>query len=617
MSGFALIFDQQAPISSQDKTFAEFLDTVAVFKQLDKPEEVAIGPNCLAAKLDSDSSLHRGLNVDPKTGSWLLAVGTVIDTVAPRADGDLIQLLTDYLEQGNEIFQRLDGHFALVIYDNRNKSLVAVTDPFGLISFYYGQKGSRTYISTSALAVAKVIQAPPDDVGTRSFILYGSNFGETTLWQGVKQIFPGSCLQLDGQGLKRTAYWSFEMDRSTHNLGLLESVEYMIELIAQTLRRGLAREGKVWLSLTGGFDSRTLATMLHYANLPFKSYCHGPLDSKDVQIASRISQTMGWDHEYFPLPENWGQERLSWLDRTLTHTDARLGVLKTSRIIREQTIKAKQYPVSLWGYGGEIYRGFYWKQEFFKVGTTSKVDYERLLDFRIISTDWPILKDIVAWKGDLRASLKTHLQSIGEQNPDWPNTVKLDLIGDHLERSLSGATISAVLGLQRALSPFDFKDNMVGVLSVNHKWRRHSRLFRLILERLNPELAALDTADGGPASTMRLNNIPKFVPYWLRVSEKFLWGATRNLFGRSMWRKINPGTEGKFYPILRWRQETLAYLAEESLLVPPRMYSAYLYDQKSLENLLAQAQTDGFKHTSLLSRIVTLEMAMRLVGTTF
>jgi hypothetical protein len=618
MSGFALVFDQKETAIAQTPDLVAFVDSVANYKCLDKPEQFVEGPSCVAAKLDSASALHRGVVLDQATGSWLLAVGTLIDNTDVRPDGSLQRLLTDYLEQGIKVLERLDGHFALVVYDGRDESILAVSDPFGFISIFYGQRGHRFYFSTSALAVAQAVQSKPSQLGSRYFILLGGLFGEMTLWQNVKKIPPATALRVTRNEIESHTYWSLEFDPSIAKLPLNESVDYVIETLSQTMRRGLAREGKAWLSLTGGFDSRTLAAMLDHCHLPFKAYCHGPLDSRDVQIASSISRTMGWEYEYFPLPDNWGHQRADWLAQTLGQTDGHLDVLKRARIVQEQALKAQQFGVSFWGYGGEVYRGFWWKQEFLTVGSTPKVNYDRLLDFRLMpAVDRPVLKDTSTWIGSIREELRKQVTAIGEQHPHWPNTAKLDLIGGRVEPSLSGATISAVLGLQRAISPFDFKDNVSCILSVNPKWRTHSRLFRLILQRVSPILASIETADGGPASPMRLTNLQKFVPYWLGVGEKLIWGMGRNYLGKSLWKKINPGTEGKAYPLAQWRRDTLAEPEVQNLLTPAKMYSANLYDLEKLQALLAEAHTNSFRHEALLSCILTVEMALRSVGTSF
>lgn len=616
MAGFALLFNQQNPITVPDTDFTRFANNVAAYKCLEPPKNPAVTGHCIAAKLDSNSSLHRGIAIDKATGSWLLAAGTVIDRANTHPDGDLMPLLGDYLEQGHNVLDRLDGQFALVIYDARREQANVISDPFGLVGVFYAQAGNQILVSTSALAIAKAIGAKPDEYSIRTFILYGKTLRYKTLWQDVYQIPAGTVLQLSRAGIKQNRYWTFTFDEPVSRLPLSESVDYAINLLSTTIRRGLSREKTVWLSLTGGLDSRTLAALMNFAGLSFKSYCHGPTDSKDVRIASMVSQTMGWDHEYFAIAPDWGRQRAQWLNRTIGHSDARLGVLKTSRIIREQTLKARQYPVSLWGYGGEIYRGFYWKQEPFRMGANGRVDYDRLLDYRIMPVTYPLLKNNDHWTNLIRDDLKNQLKTVGEQNPGWPKSVKLDLIGAHLESFLSGATISAVMGLQRVISPFDMKQNMAGIISVNYKWRLHSRLFRLILEQVNPSLAALETADGGPASAMRPTNFYRFIPYWLRLSERIIWGASHKFLGRTFWRKINPGTEGQAYPLAQWRRETLAELENRELLLPAKMYTAGLYNPDRLEALIGRAKQDDFNLATLLSRILTIEMALRLAEST-
>ena len=173
MAGFALIYDFKEQPTANDPDWAKFHGSVASYKYINKTSEHALGGHSIAAKLDSSLSLHKGIILDGNTGSWLLAVGTVIDRADINQSGKLDQLLLDYLNQSERTISRLDGQFALVIYNARENSIIVVSDPFGLIPIYYAQKDQRIYISTSALAVAKSVQSTPNEFGVRSFILYG------------------------------------------------------------------------------------------------------------------------------------------------------------------------------------------------------------------------------------------------------------------------------------------------------------------------------------------------------------------------------------------------------------------------------------------------------------
>jgi hypothetical protein len=172
------------------------------------------------------------------------------------------------------------------------------------------------------------------------------------------------------------------------------------------------------------------------------------------------------------------------------------------------------------------------------------------------------------------------------------------------------------MGQQRIITPFNLKESIACVVSVNHRWRTFSRLFRLMLERISPAMAEIEVADGGPALPMRVSNFYRFGPYWLDVSEKLIWGVARRYLGKSLWKKRDPGTDSKAYPIGRWRRETLSQLEDEELLVPANMHSAALYDEGQLRLLLTKAKSDDFRQDGLLSRIITVEMAFRSTGIT-
>jgi len=608
VASLALFIDQQGQTLSP--VFGDFLKLVAGYKSLETPTLWVEGSNCKAARLDAPCSLHKEIARNVKTGSWLLAAGTVIDTENASTDGRLDKILVDYLDQGEKVFSRLDGQFALILHDARTEKTLVLSDPFGLIPVYYGYKGSQLFLSTSAMAVAKVTQSPLSEFSARSFIVYGDTFGDT-IWQDVHMLPPATVLEIGREGTLQTTYWSFQLDTTISALGEKESVDCIIETLSSSLRRSLSSEGKVWISLTGGMDSRLLAALAHYCQIPFKTYCHGPKDSKDVQIAKQISQEMGWEHEYFALPDDWGTQRINWFDQVLGQTDGHLDVIKMSRTIREQTIKARQLGTSLWGYGGELYRGVYWKHEFFRTGITSQVDYDRLMDFRVIPSDCSILGEGAHWKGALRSEIKGRLMRIGEQKPDCLNKVKLDMIGTTLERHICGTTIAAVLGQQRVILPFDFKENITCIFSTNYKWRTHGRMFRLILERINPRLADIETADGGPASPMRFSNFYRFAPYWLDTGEKLLWRLGYKTMGKPLWRQRNAGPSGRAYPTSQWLQDTLKGLSQLSLLDQGKMHSAVLYDQKWLQGLISDPQVASQAGEAVIGRVLALEMALR------
>jgi hypothetical protein len=80
--------------------------------------------------------------------------------------------------------------------------------------------------------------------------------------------------------------------------------------------------------------------------------------------------------------------------------------------------------------------------------------------------------------------------------------------------------------------------------------------------------------------------------------------------GRSLW----PTKTYASYSRLEWRRGILAFAEAERLFHPSEMRSGSLYDMASLQAFLAQAQSEGFGQDEFLGRVITVEMAMRAVG---
>ena len=204
---------------------------------------------------------------------------------------------------------------------------------------------------------------------------------------------------------------------------------------------------------------------------------------------------------------------------------------------------------------------------------------------------------------------------MGERYPDLPNTFKLDCIFAYKTTGHTGSHISAVMGPQRAIAPLFFKDSFAFVISTPSQWRQHSRLVRLLIEKINPVLANIQTTIGGPALPMRLTNLHKFEPYWFGIGKQLTRKVSRQILGRS----LLPETRSEFasYPLTEWRQATLDALARDHLFDYGYMRSARLYNAGYLADFVARSRATDFGQETFLSRIITLEMALRAVDASF
>lgn len=604
MSGFAVMFDRDSE-QGPGGEFESLLQCVQEYKGLRVPPARISKGHVHAAKLDSRGSLHPGVTVDDATGSWLIAAGTVVDTQQVLPDGALSLLLQDYLVHGLTVFSRLDGVFALVVWDNRNRKLSIVSDPFGYFSVFYGERGSRTFIATSALAVARQIQSAPSKLGVHSFLRTGKVFDDTTLWRDVKRVRAATVLEFGDGGLRESTYWTPKVDSALSKLSLADAVDTAAQVLPDILKRNLSREGKVWSDLTGGYDTRLLVMLLERAGLPFKANFVGPRTHPDVVIAEEIVKRMNLEHQHFELPGNWPKEAPRYLKEAVQRGDGHLNALLLLRPLWVHYQERGQLTTLLSGLGGEMWRGINWWSERAALGKSTLVHYER----QLWSVMHPVPNEVFARESEpfVQAELRRLFAQEGERCPEAPNTFKLDRVWTFRETAHTGAWTSFAAGLLRVVPALFSKDIISLVMSLDYRWRVHNSLVKHMLYKYRPVLADLEVEGRGPALPLRLDNWYRFIPSQLSWSRKALNKLGQVTLQKSLW----PANRPTGYSELEWRREIQRFADTENIFRPSSMRSGALYHPEQLEFFLAQAQTEEFKHDEFLGRIITVELALR------
>jgi hypothetical protein len=606
MAGYALIIDLNREIRPLPNP-QSFMEGVARYKSLDQTVTPASGEKIVAAKLDSPASLHEGLTFDPDTGSWLIGAGSLIYGDV-SSDGNLNSLLRDFLQNGESVLSECDGVFSAVIYNGLTKAISVITDPFGYFSVFYGIKGGLAFVATSALAVVEMTQSEPDETGVNCFLLTGKVLGDTTLWQDVKRMRAARVYKFVGGGVRESVYWEPAVDEKITKLSFSDSVESSMEVCKRAFKRNLSNEKKVWADLTGGFDTRLMAMILDHSGIPFKANCVGPHGHPDVKIAHVIAEKMGWEFEHFDLPESWPQECHENFPEALGRGDAHINLFLLTKTLWVHKQEQKQYKTLLSGFGGELWRGPIWWPERGNLGKSTFVHYDR----QIWSLMHPVANNVFIQRvdGRVREEIIKQFRKVGELDSHLLNTVKLDKIWTYRETGHVGAWVSAASGLLRVIPALFSKDIVNHVISLNCRFKVRNRIGRHMLATYNPALAKIDMEGRRMVEPLGIKNFVRLIPHHAVFSKRMLNKLSEVVFGRT----LLPHERQIKFSSLELRRNILKHIELEKLLDPSRMRSGNLYRSDQLRYLLEQAATKGFRYEEFLGRILTLEMAMRAVG---
>jgi asparagine synthase (glutamine-hydrolysing) len=239
-----------------------------------------------------------------------------------RTSSDTEVLLAAYDRWGVDCLSRLNGMFALALYDPARRTLLLARDRFGEKPLYYHRAPDGFFLFASeikALLVYPGVAARAERQTVYRFLRHKlAEHEPATYFEGIVALPPAHYLELhvdDGQQVQQR-YWSLEGSvPDPRSRG--ELVAAYRDLLADSIRIRLRADVAVGSSLSGGIDSSAIVGYLakgrhvkrqHTFSARFPGW---PLDEggyiADVSAFSRAQS-----HEVAPAPDPADLEKVIW-----------------------------------------------------------------------------------------------------------------------------------------------------------------------------------------------------------------------------------------------------------------------------------------------------------------
>ena len=172
-----------------------------------------------------------------------------------RSDSEIALHL--YEDIGLHCVHRLRGEFAMVLWDERNRMLVAVRDRFGIKPLFYAWHDGVLYLASEVKALfAAGVPARWDLDSISHSVEYGGHQGRT-IYDGVFEVPPGHYLIATDRHVQLEQYWDFDYPAAA-DVRPRPAGEYAAEFRAaleEAVRLRLRADVPVGCYLSGGLDS--------------------------------------------------------------------------------------------------------------------------------------------------------------------------------------------------------------------------------------------------------------------------------------------------------------------------------------------------------------------------
>ncbi len=170
-------------------------------------------------------------------------------------------VLTAYLKWGNDFLNRIIGDFVLSLWDPFSQRLLLARDPFGSRTLYYSGNSVRFIWSSTLEALLRVAAIDPevDDEYVAGFLALHSETWRSP-YKNIFAVEPGHLVTLGTSLAIRTErFWKPNRTSEVRYQSDAEYEEHFRQLFREAVRCRLRATGPVWLELSGGLDSSSIA----------------------------------------------------------------------------------------------------------------------------------------------------------------------------------------------------------------------------------------------------------------------------------------------------------------------------------------------------------------------
>jgi asparagine synthase (glutamine-hydrolysing) len=217
-----------------------------------------------------------------------------------RTDCDTEVVLRGYVEWGHDVLERLNGMWAFAIWDATKRELFLARDRLGVKPLVYTRlpNGLAFASEIKGLVASGLVQRELDPHALPHFLSAFAVPEPYTLVRGVERLRAGHAMVVGPNRIRVWAYWDCAVPEE-EDRGRAAYTEELDDLLADAVRRRLVSDVPLGVLLSGGIDSRLMATYAARAlDQPLRTFTLGfDAPGADERSAARpVAQALGTIH---------------------------------------------------------------------------------------------------------------------------------------------------------------------------------------------------------------------------------------------------------------------------------------------------------------------------------
>jgi len=328
-------------------------------------------------------------------------------TFRTRSDTEVV--LRAYLEWGEDFVERVDGMFALALYDARARKLLLARDRLGKKPLYYAltrgphlvtdpPRPGRPEVGPDGLVFASELKAfaahggVPRDLDPEALVRYLAVEyvpAPRSIHRGIFKLPAAHLAVLDERSFRLRRYWELPVPAEGEPPPQEEAAGELLRRLEGAVARRLVADVPVGVFLSGGIDSTAVAALAARHKKPLATFAIGFREDSfdESRYAALAAAHIGSDHELEWLTGQESRDLLPEAVEVLDEPLADASILPTlllSRFVR------RHVTVALAGDGGdELFAGYDTFLAQAPARLAARLPRSALSTLRALSSLWP------------------------------------------------------------------------------------------------------------------------------------------------------------------------------------------------------------------------------------
>jgi asparagine synthase (glutamine-hydrolysing) len=295
----------------------------------------------------------------PDLRTQLEAAGEFFTT---RSDTEVV--LAGYRYWGPGIVDRLDGMFALVIWDAHRRIAFGARDHVGIKPLFYRRDPRRLVFGSELKVLTAIADRPPQirRASVYEYLLYSYIPAPYSIYEDYLKVPPGHWFEYDeaADTFSLHQWWQVPRPSEADNADFATAVSSVREVLGRAVERRMISDVPLGAFLSGGIDSSAIVAEMAARSGAVETFSIGYRDNPEydeTQYAQHVARTLGVHHTVL-YPEMGGDIH-GYIELITRHFDEPFGN-PTVAMTHILTAAVREHvTVALAGDGGdELFAGY-------------------------------------------------------------------------------------------------------------------------------------------------------------------------------------------------------------------------------------------------------------------